>query len=216
MTLQVKKLKSEFQKLQNKYGDKTLCPIYGAGEIKKPTYMLVFMNPTARNVSAHKSWDGIRAPWLGTRPVWKMLYDVGLVDDKNLLSKIYNFKSIEWTPSFSKKLYSHVKEKSLYITNIAKCTQPDARKIPNQIYKNYLQSFLYEISITNPAKIITFGNQVNSVIFNKKISVSNFLNDEFLNIKIDDQSYRVYPTYYPVGQGARNIETAKIRINQIL
>lgn len=53
--------------------------------------------------------------------------------------------------------------------------------------------------------IITFGNQVNSIISNKKISV--FENRKtYHEIEINKNKYKVYPIYYPVGNGIFNID----------
>lgn len=60
-------LEKKIDELQPLYGDASLKSIYGAGCIKRPKAMLVFMNPTGKNVSARSDWKGIRAPWLGTK-----------------------------------------------------------------------------------------------------------------------------------------------------
>ena len=41
-----KKLYKEYDKLQKKYGDKTLDSIYNGGESNNPDILFVFMNPT--------------------------------------------------------------------------------------------------------------------------------------------------------------------------
>ena len=86
--LQINKLKQYFDKLQLKYGSNTHDAIYGAGEIKNPNICLVFMNPTARNVTANKNWKSIKAPWIGTKNIWRMLYKLNLFNDKELILDI--------------------------------------------------------------------------------------------------------------------------------
>jgi hypothetical protein len=54
MKLQTEKLFSEFDKLQKKYGSEKLDAIYGAGRIKNPKIVFVFMNPTVRNIASDK------------------------------------------------------------------------------------------------------------------------------------------------------------------
>jgi len=55
-----------------------LNAIYGAGKIENLKVLLVFMNPTAKNISAGKDWKGLKAPWLGTKHVWRLLSTLGL------------------------------------------------------------------------------------------------------------------------------------------
>jgi len=52
--MQIEKLHKQFDRLQNKYGDKTLNSVYGAGCIKNPNICFVFMNPTARSIATNK------------------------------------------------------------------------------------------------------------------------------------------------------------------
>ena len=40
-----------------------------------------------------------------------------------------------WTVDFSKKVYENVTKHKYFITNLGKCTQVDARVIPNSVYK---------------------------------------------------------------------------------
>lgn len=214
--LQLKSLFAQLDSLQSLHGDSEYNAIFGAGQIVDPELVLMFMNPTAKNISAYKTWKGIRAPWLGTKPVWKMLYDLGLLDDYKLLEELNNLKPFEWTEDFSYKLYQHVKAKSLYITNIAKCTFPDARPLSNKVYREYLESTTQELKLLNSRKVITFGNQVSYVLLGKNISVSNYLDYEHEEFSLNDNPIRIFPCYYPVGQGRRNMPLAKRRIKNIV
>ena len=75
--MQIKSLHKKIDLLQLLYGDSSLQAIYGAGCINKPKIMFIFMNPTARNITADKNWRGLRAPWLGTKNVWGIFYKLG-------------------------------------------------------------------------------------------------------------------------------------------
>jgi DNA polymerase len=174
------------------------------------------MNPTARNVASSKDWKGLRAPWIGTKAVWKMFYDLGLISDRSLLETISDLKPEEWNEEFSEELYTHVAEESLYITNISKSTQPDARPISNTIYKKHLPGMYREIDFVKPKKIISFGNQVSSVLLSKSLTVSDYTSREKEELEINNVPYNVFPTYYPVGQGRRNMPIAKKRIQKVL
>ena len=81
--MQIEKLHSAFDELQCRFGHPSLQSIYGAGCIKKPKVMFVFMNPTGKNISSRAYWNGLRAPWLGTKTVWQIFFDLGLISEKN-------------------------------------------------------------------------------------------------------------------------------------
>lgn len=191
-------------------------PIYGAGQTVDPKVCLVFMNPTGKNVASDPSWKGLRAPWLGTKHVWKMLNRLGLFNNQDIVQQILSRKSNEWDNDFINKVYKEVEDESLYITNIGKCTQEDARPLPNSLFKEYLPSKLEELSIVNPKFIFTFGNQVSSILLQKPISVSNYQSYEKEELSLDDKVLSVYPTFYPVGQGMRNMPKAEKRIRSVL
>ncbi|MCL4405993.1 MAG: uracil-DNA glycosylase family protein [Patescibacteria group bacterium] len=165
------------------------------------------MNPTARNLSSTPDWSGLRAPWIGVEKIWRMLSDLKLID--------YAMVPSEWNERSAKKLYDHVAERKLYITNLATCTQPDARHLPDAVFREYLPLVYEEIKILRPNKIITFGNQVSSIFLKKTVSVSLYSGVKSELLSIHGSPYRVYPTYYPVGQGQRNIQKAARRIRAI-
>ena len=65
-----------------------------------------------------------------------------------------------------------MKRNKMFITNLGKCTQIDARPIQNSVYEKYLNLLEKEIEIVNPKVIILFGNQVSTVFLKEKTSVS--------------------------------------------
>ena len=205
--LQVEQLHKEYDSLQRKFGDSSLSSIYGAGCTENPDIMFIFMNPTGRNISSTKNWKGIRAPWVSTKQVWDIFFQLNLLDE-DLFSEIRKLKPQEWTIDFTESLYRQFERRGIYITNLAKCTQVDARPLKDSVFKEYLDLMFREIEIVNPKKIVSFGNQVSSILLGKKISVSNYggLEKEILN------GYELFPTYYPVGQGRRNMPLAVERI----
>jgi DNA polymerase len=173
------------------------------------------MNPTARNISADKNWKGLRAPWLGTKNIWKLLYKLEFIS-KSSFDKTQKIKFGDWTYDFSKNIYQEINENKVYITNLAKCTQIDAHSLNDRIFREYLDLMFREILSVNPKKIITFGNQVSSILLDKKIKVSNYKNKEGETLNVRNKKFLVYPTYYPVGQGMRNMNLAVERINKVL
>ena len=201
--------------LHSRYGHEGVEMVRGAGELHKPRLMLLFMNPTARNVSSDPNWKGLRAPWIGTKQVWKMLTQLGLLKEE-VISDIYNLKPEEWTEENTLKLYSHVAKQGLYITNLASCTQPDARALKDSVFREYIPVIHSEISIVQPQKIVTLGNQVSSILLQKNISVSNYPKTESEDIEVEGKIFKVFPTYYPVGQGQRNMQKAIERVSLLL
>ena len=200
MTLE--EIKKEYDKLQTKYGDKTLHSIYFGGKEQNPDYCFVFMNPTAGNIATKKDWDGPRYPWLGTKNVWKLFYQLELITKKTL-EEIQNKKQKDWDIEFCEKVYQDLKKHNVYITNLAKCSQLDARPLKDDVYKKYLKLFWEEIKIINPKTMILFGNQVSSIVLDKKIKVSEVRKQEFIK-----NNFSCYSVYYPVGNGSFNIDKA--------
>jgi DNA polymerase len=212
--LQVEKLKKKFDELQALYGDKNLDAIYGAGEIRNPKICLVFMNPTGKNVSANKNWKGLKAPWLGTKNVWRFLSKIDLFD-KALLLEIEQKKPKEWDYDFAEKVYKEIKRNSVYITNLCKATQKDAKPVSNKVFKKYLDLFKEEMLIVKPKIIIAFGNRVASLLLNKNVSLSRY-RGKYEEVKINGEFFKVFPVYYPLGQGMKNIKIAESDLKKIL
>ena len=135
-----------------------------------PKFCFVFMNPTGRNISAVLDWKGLRAPWIGTKQVWKLFVKTKLLSE-NLYDQLFSLKPIDWTPDFAKTVYEDLAEHSVYVTNLAKCTQKDARPLPDYVFEKYRESFLQEIEIVKPLYVLPLGNQVSSIVLNRTISV---------------------------------------------
>lgn len=204
--MQLIKLHSKYDKLQKKYGSSDLDSIYGAGCIKNPDICFVFMNPTARNIASTKAWKGLKAQWLGTKNAWGMFQKLGLINNTTF-EKIKSMTPADWTPDFANKLYKEVSSNKIFITNLGKCTMADASPLPNKVFKDYLNLLDMEISEINPKKIITFGNQVSSIFLGQNIKVSEMRKKSVIK-NINGRNYSVYPVYYPVGQGMRNLPIA--------
>lgn len=203
-----------YDTLQKKYGDKNLNSVYGGGCNKNPKVCFVFMNPTAKNIATAKSWKGVRYQWLGTKPIWKFFNKLGLISDE-LNNEIQNKKAADWTNEFCIEVYNEVKNNKFYITNLAKCTQADARHLSDSVFLEYKKYLLLELEQVNPKKIVFFGNQVSSIMLNQNISVSNCRNQKF-NLEINNKNFDCYAVYYPVGNGFFNVDKAIEDLNKIL
>lgn len=202
--MKLEELNKEYDKLQKKYGAKELDSIYNGGYTNNPDIAFVFMNPTGRNIASSKDWKGLKSPWIGTKNIWDLFIELNLID-KDIYDKIKSIKGSCWTPSFANEVYDDVKKHKYFITNLAKCTQIDARPLPDSVYESYLKLFEKEISIVNPKVIILFGNQVSSIVLDRNISVSKCRKQCFEK-SINGKIYKCYSVFYPVGNGRFNID----------
>lgn len=196
-------LKKEYDLLQLEYGAKELDSIYNGGCSKNPDICFVFMNPTKRNIASSKEWKGLKSPWIGTKNIWSLFYDLKLLD-QDVYDKIRNIKGSEWTEEFAEEVYRNVEKHRYFITNLGKCTQVDARELSDDIYKKYLHLLEKEIEIINPKAVVLFGNQVSSIVLDEKISVS-LCRKRLFEKKINGKTYNCYSVFYPVGNGRFNI-----------
>lgn len=202
--MEIKDLNIKYDKMQKKYGDKSLASIYNGGCENNPDICFVFMNPTGKNIASELTWKGRRSPWIGTKNIWKLFYQINLLDE-DIYNEIQRRKGKEWDEEFADLVYKDIENKKLFITNLGKCTQIDARPLPDSVLKEYLDLLYKEIDIIKPKKIIVFGNQVSSIFLKDKISVSEWRKKK-TSITIKKNDYDVYPVYYPVGNGMRNID----------
>lgn len=212
--MKLSELNFEYDKLQQKYGAKELTSIYNGGCSDNPYICFVFMNPTGKNIASNPNWKGRRSPWIGTKNIWKLFYRIGLLDE-DIYDDIISKKPQGWDEKFADIVYKDVEKHKYFITNLGKCTQIDARVLPNSVYNEYLDLLCKEVEITNPKIIITFGNQVSSIILNKNISVSKCRKQNYLK-NINGKEYKIYPVYYPIGNGMMSIEKAIEDLNYII
>ena len=143
-----------------------------------------------------------------------LFYKIGLLDEEIYMS-IMSKKPQEWNEEFADLVYDDVEKHKYFITNLGKCTQVDARVLPNSVYSQYLDLLCKEIEIINPKTIITLGNQVSSIVLNKNISVSQCRKQSFSR-EIFGKNYSIYPVYYPIGNGMMNIDKAIEDLNYII
>lgn len=202
--MNLEELNIKYDKLQQKYGAKELNSIYNGGCKTNPDICFVFMNPTGRNIASDKNWTGPRSPWIGTKNIWTLFHKLNLIDE-DIFNCIRSKKGKEWTPEFAKEVYNNLTKHKIFITNLGKCTQVDARPLPDKVYLQYLKYLEKEIEIINPKVIVLFGNQVSSIVLNDKISVSTSRKKEYIKT-INKKEYKAYAVYYPIGNGIFNID----------
>ncbi len=212
--MKLEDLKVKYDQLQKKYGAKELDSIYNGGCAKNPNICFVFMNPTGRNIASSKEWKGIKSPWIGTKNIWDLFYQLELMDEE-IYKKIKEYKPTDWTEEFAKQVYEDVEKHQYFITNLGKCTQVDARVIPNSVYEEYLDLLEQEIEMINPKVVVLFGNQVSSIVLKQKISVSQCRKQLFTK-NINGKEYKFYSVYYPIGNGRFNIDKSIEDIKYIM
>ncbi len=212
--MKIKDLNNEYDKLQLVYGSRELDSIYNGGCEDNPDICFVFMNPTGKNIASLKTWHGRKSPWLGTKNIWKLFYNVNLLSEESY-NKILEMKPKDWDYDFCDYIYDEINNNKVFITNLGKCTQVDARPLRNEVLSKYLDLLFKEIDIIKPKVIITFGNQVSSIILNKKVSVSETRKQSH-ELVVNNNTYKVYPVYYPVGNGIFNIDKSIEDINWII
>jgi uracil-DNA glycosylase len=206
MNLQLPQLFSEIDAIHQKYGDDSLCMVYGTGKIRNPKILFLFMSPTARNLTTHKDWKGIRAPWVGISTTWNLMSKLGIIKQETF-EKVKKLKKEEWSEELVLSLYEEVAKSGAYLTNLGRCTQLDARPVRDSVFRESREVTLKEIELVNPKIIIAFGNQVASNLLQQKITVASCCMQKF-DLIINKKKFAVYPTYYPVGMGQRNMPKA--------
>ena len=110
--MKIKELNKFYDKLQLEYGEPTLSSIYNGGCEDNPDLCFVFMNPTGRNIASTKEWKGRRSPWIGTKNIWKLFYNVGLLDEE-LYGQIQAKKPNEWNEEFADTVYNEVEKRKI-------------------------------------------------------------------------------------------------------
>ena len=202
--MKLEDLNKKYDKLQLKYGAKELDSIYNGGCKNNPDICFVFMNPTGRNIASNKDWKGPKSPWIATKNIWDLFYEVNILDEETYV-KIKTIKGKDWTEDFAREVYNNVEKHKYFITNLGKCTQVDARALPDSVYLEYLDLLYKEIEIINPKVIVLFGNQVSSIVLNEKVSVSQSRKKLYIK-NINGIEYKFYSVFYPVGNGRFNID----------
>lgn len=198
----LRKYEAIYDEMQTQYGDPNFCSIHFGGCTERPKLALVFMNPTARNIATHPDWQGLRAPWVGTKNVWSFLCDIDVIS-KETLAAIRTRKGADWSPEFATQVYDDVAAHGVFITNLAKCTQKDARPLPDRVFEQYREYLMGELACVRPEQVILFGNQVSSIVLQQKISVSQCRKSNYQKAGLN-----FWPVYYPVGNGFMNVDKA--------
>ncbi len=179
--------------------------ILGAGA-ENPDLMIVFINPTKRNISSDKDWTGHRFPFIGRKRPWDIFHKVGWID--NDLFDGINQNENNWSYEFTGKVLDSLKSRKLYLTNIVKCTGEDATLPTTSKINSQLHLFEKEVALVNPKVIISFGLLPTKALLKQDVKMSELYKEvlgsrkpKLYEIKINGKAYKVSPCYYPIGRG---------------
>jgi hypothetical protein len=176
----------------------------GGGCIDRPDLMLVFINPTVRNFTAHADWPGIRFPFAGKPKLWHILAEAGFVSQE-LPARI---AALGPTPEMVELLVEEVQQRRLYLTNAVKCIDVGS-KLPTGVRVAASWSLLQrEIALVQPRHIVAMGLIPFGVLTGLTVRLSDQLwaaqHGElapFPSRLIEERIYPVFPCYFPTGRG---------------
>ncbi|HEX6288619.1 MAG TPA: uracil-DNA glycosylase family protein [Herpetosiphonaceae bacterium] len=176
----------------------------GGGCATKPRLMLVFINPTVRNFTAHADWRGVRFPFAGKPKLWEILATAGFVR-ADLPERI---AALGRTPEMVELLLHETCRQQLYLTNAVKCVD-DGSRLPTTARIAAAWAFLQaEIALVQPQAIVTFGLIPFRLLTGCNVRLADQLWDAqqgrctfFSSHPIDGRSYSVFPCYFPTGRG---------------
>jgi DNA polymerase len=187
------------------FPESNLRPVMGGGEVAKPRYMFVFINPTYRNITSRPNWKGLRAPWVGTKYIWEIFHRAGHFD-RDLLEEIRDKKT--WDTDFASKVYEHLKDRGFYFTNLVKWTGEDAGLPDKKKINLFLPILEREVELVEPVSIVTFGLIPFKALTSKRVKLGDYYDDVMRRQKIIPQkmlvgnhSTSIIPCFFPVGRG---------------
>jgi len=177
----------------------------GGGKFKNPRFFFLFINPTHRNLSTHRTYKGERRyPFIGVRHLYKSLAEAGFVD-KKLVQKIYR---CGWQLEDEHRIEKSLRDNGVYISNFVKCAQPNPVNPTKNVMRENLPLLAKELSIVNPRYIVTFGLLPLGMLTNNSYKLRDILvtaekktYKSVLSVPLDNRQYKILPCYYPLGHG---------------
>mgnify|MGYP001560785031 CR=1 FL=1 len=177
--------------------------IHGSGA-RRPKFLLLFVNPTYRNISSRAGYRGPRFPFIGVRQLWQILAAGGLIN-KSVALNLPNAKN--WSAEHTLKIQRGLLNNRLYLTNIVKCCLPHGNYPEIGLIKANLRHLRPELRIVRPKLILAFGGLVFKTLTGKNIKLKEYWSGRD---KTEKETYReiisglnfpVIPVYFPVGRG---------------
>lgn len=187
------------------YESNWLYPIVWGWKKINPDIMFVFINPTKNNLGTKKNREGQRVPWIWYTTLWDVLHEAWFINDY-WMNQLEDKKG-KWDAEFTEKLYKYLEEEQLYLTNIVKKAEIDARLPQSKLIKDYSDIFFKEIELVNPKKIVVFGKIPMSVFMSSSIALKEcyrYLEEKWKLRTVNFNNKEVIPCYFPVWLGRRN------------
>jgi hypothetical protein len=176
----------------------------GGGWTDQPELMLVFINPTVRNITAHADWPGPRFPFAGKPKLWHILAEAGLIsaDTPQQMAQLGH------TPPMVEGLIAAAREARLYLTNAVKCVDDGSNLPAAERVAAGWPLLQREIGLVRPRLIVALGLIPFGVLTGLSVRLADQLWDAeqgrinfYPSRPIDGRSYPVFPCYFPTGRG---------------
>lgn len=188
--------------------------IPGGGRIDRPPLMLLFINPTVRNITTAPDWPGPRFPFAGRPRLWGILADAGLID-RGTLDRAAALGPI---PAMVELLAAEARRAGLYLTNAVKCVDYGSNLPAAGRVRESWPFLEQEIALVRPRLIVAFG----LIPFHALTGRAVRLADRLWEVEqgrvhfsasraIDGATYPVYPCYFPTGRGNPVAATRMLR-----
>ncbi len=176
----------------------------GGGCTTEPEWMLVLINPTPRNPTAHANWQGTRFPMAAKGRFWRLLRDAGWVNPEFLA----HLDTLASTPQMVDLLRSEAERRSLYLTNAVKCVDGGSNVPRATRQARGWEVLQREIAAVRPRRILAFGLLPFGMLTGHSIRLADELwkarNGHYTPYRshpVEGRTYTVYPCYFPTGRG---------------
>lgn len=200
---------------KSKYRSSQLPPIYGAGQLHRPRIAFVFINPTHRNISSAEIWRGLRAPWIGVKNIWRMMFESGVIS-KTSFEKTQTEK--DWTEEMALEHYRELASNGFYVTNLVKWTGKNAKLPDSAMVAHYREILKEELNILKPRFTVAFGQLTfNAMIPQERGNRLGELTGKNEPLTYNSEEFKsVVPSYFPVGQGIKNWKKAVQTVKRVV
>ena len=176
----------------------------GGGCVDQPELMLVFINPTFRNITSPADWPGRRMPFAGRPKLWQILAEAGWVGAE--VPQI--FERYGATPEAVELLHAAARDAGLYLSNAVKCVDAGSNlPTPERVRAN-LPQLQAEIALVQPRSIVAMGLIPFGALTGRTVRLADELwaaqsGDcrAYPTPPIAGQRYPVFPCYFPTGRG---------------
>lgn len=180
--------------------------VFGDGRTEAPDYCFVLINPTHRNISSHPSYTGSRFPFIGVKAFWRVLNRGGFFSDRALAA----VEGGPWNPSTTAVVLEELRNRSVYLTNLVKCSQNHPAVPSLHVLAEDLPLFRHEIFLVRPRTIVAFGRLTASVLTGQRLQLQECFKAAPLPAHAFD-GIPVIPSYFPIGRGNPKLAAAALQ-----